>query len=577
MPRIPIITEPSVRDAPVGPSYQSTPDVTAGLRALTGGLDVATGVLDKVIERENHTVAFQAEANIKTEFAKYDAELRKASQGVNAKGYADKVNQWWQEQSQKAGANLTPAQRELVGRSLAASRTQAFQGAIAHQNTELERAESDAFNASQLAEIQRAAASGNPAVAMTSSQLLRDRNAQRGAAKGWSPEQIAEANTRATTALHANVIQQIQQKDPTAALAYFNANKGEIDGTRHAELERALTTASAANDGDQAATKLWATLGPKSYNDPVLLDKMDEQARALFPNDPVRRKAAVDALRERAAAHNAAQAENNAAATNSVMAVYNQTKSLAAMKRSPAWSALPAAKQAEIENHVNGLQTTEINRQFALEGRDLQRLQRQQAELQVKGYAGFERYNDPTVLGTMSRAQVEALLPSLGNQLTAQLLNRFDTLNKSPAALADAKIDHDDMLTVLDQYGFKPYEKAKNEEGKARIGEIQSRLERALTAAQQEQKRVLTREEKLGVINAELAQAVRKPTWFGLSSESVPEVAISTKDVPDSEKQKITDSLLRRFNETNSPMYAPTPENIRRVYLMQLRKPDVKQ
>lgn len=569
MPRVPIVTGPGVRDAAVGPAYQSTPDVTSGLRALTGGIEVATGVLDKAIERENHTVAFQTEANLKTEFAKYDAELRKASQGVNAKGYAEKVNAWWAEQGKKAGGNLTNAQRELVGRSLAAAQTQAFAGALNYQNGELERAEGDAFNASQLAEIQRAAASGDPAVAMTSSSMLRDRNAQRGAAKGWSPEQIADANMKATTALHANMLQGMQQKDPTAALAYFNANKGEIDGTRHAEIERALTVASAADDGDKAARKVWSELGPKSYNEPVLLDKMEERARALYSNDPTRRKAAIDAIKERAAAHNAAQAENNAAAVNQVMAVYNSTKSLAAMKKNPAWSAMPAAKQAEVENHIVALQTAVLNRAAAAEGRADAAEAREQRGLARRGMGAYLVYSDPSVLAGMSDAQVQALLPTLGNDLTNHLIEKKRS-TKTPAGEAEAKIDKQDFDHFADTMGLKPFAE-KTDDEKAQLGALQYRVEQMIYGAQKEKGKPLTREEKNNLMRQELSRTVKVSGWFTNDEKSIIQL---TKDdvqnvvVPPADKAQLVEAMKTMYGRTGNNAFAPNDANLRRFYLL---------
>lgn len=564
MPRVPVVEGPSVREQPVGPTYRSTPDVSSGIGALSRAAGQVADVAFQVAEREDHAVALQTEADIKTSWAKYDADLRKASQGLNAKGYAAKVNEWWAEQAKTAGAALTPAQRALVSRSLAAAQTQAFQSATAYEAGEIDRADSDAFNAAQLAEVQRAAASGDPAVAATSSQLLRERNAQRAAAKGWSPEQLADANMRATTALHANVIQQIQQADPTAAMAYFNANKGEIDGTRHAEIGRALTVAVAANDGEKAATKLWGEMGPKGYNDPVLLDKMEERVRELYPNDAERRKAAISALRERVTAHNQAQAESNAAAVNQVMAVYNSTKSLAAMKRDPAWAAMPPSKQAEVENHIVAMQT-------AVLGRDEAAAQREQRRLQREGFGAYLVYSDPTVLAGMSDAQVQALLPVLGNDLTNHLMEKKRS-TKTPAGEAEAKMDKQDFDHVADQMGLKPFAK-KTDEEKARLGELQFRVEQMVYQAQREKGKPLTREEKMGLMRNEMARTVKVSSWFGLSSDDKPVIGLAKDDVakvviPAADRQQLTAAMQTMFDRTKSPAYAPTEDNLRRFYLL---------
>jgi hypothetical protein len=50
-------------------------------------------------------------------------------------------------------------------------------------------------------------------------------------------------------------------------------------------------------------------MGPKNDIAPVELDKMADAVRAKFKDQPETLKAALQSLRERAAEHNAAQAE----------------------------------------------------------------------------------------------------------------------------------------------------------------------------------------------------------------------------------------------------------------------------
>ena len=161
MPQVPIIRGPSVQAAPQQGGFLDTPDVSSGLRALGVGLGAAAGVAEKAVQRQDNDLALSTDAQVKTEFAQFDADLRKQSQGQKAVGYAEKVNAWWKDKAEKIGENLTVNQKALISRSLVAAQIQSGQAALNHQNNELERSETDSFNAAQIAEIQRGASSGD--------------------------------------------------------------------------------------------------------------------------------------------------------------------------------------------------------------------------------------------------------------------------------------------------------------------------------------------------------------------------------------------------------------------------------
>lgn len=570
MPQVPIVQGRSVQDAPLQGGYQQAADVGAPTRALAKGLGEASDAVDKIVERNNNDVAWRTEAQVKTDFAKFDADLRKQSQGRGAAGYADKVNQWWTDRAKETGGTLNRAQRDLISRSLLAAQTQAYQGALNHQNAELDKSEADAFNASQLAEIQRAAASGDPAVAATSSQLLRERNAQRATAKGWTPEVLAEMNTKATTALHVNMIQDLQQKDPQAALTYFNANKGEIDGTRHAEIQHGLTVAAAGSDGIKAADDIWTKLGPKADGQPVELDKMEAAAREKYGNDKPRLEATMAQIKERAAAQNASEKERAAANTNTVMLAYQKGAGLAKLMTMPEFTALPGSEQVKIRQHIEDRAYASTLRANANDARSDAAEAREQRRLQRQGFAGYLAYSDPAVLSTMSEAQVQALLPSLGNELTNHLMEKKRALVKSPLGEAEARIDKQDFDHVADQMGLKPFAK-KTDEEKANLGELQYRVEQMIYGAQQAKGKALTRDEKNELMRQEMARTVKVSGWF--SNTDTPVIQLSKDDiknviVPDTDRTQITAAMQAMYQRTKSPQYAPTDANLRRFYLL---------
>lgn len=576
MPTVPRYVGPQIDEAPLRGGNLQAPDTRlSGTTSIANGLAGLSDAVDKIQLAQDSQAAFAAETAVKSKWLATDAELRQKYRGANVAGYQEEVAKFWDTARTDQAETLSPRAQKLITQSLGTAKLQAQAGAQHYFTQETERSQDEAFNASQLAEIQRASASGDPAVAATSSKLIRDRNAQQAAIRGWSPEVLDQQNMKATTALHTNMIQDLQQTDPTAAQAYFTANKGEIDGTRHAEIGHALTVASAANDGDKLATDVWNAQGPKGYNDPIALDKMEEAIRAKYPNDAERRKAAMGALRERASAFNASQSEANASAVNTVMGVYNDTRSLAKMKQSPAWSAMPATKQAEVENHITNMQLATLQRANAADARADSAEARAQRKLQRDGFGAYMAYGNVETLSAMSENQVQALLPVLGNELTNHLMEKKRSLGKAADKIVEAKMDQDDFNHVATDMKLDPFD-AKTPEKKAALGELKYRVENLINAAQGQKGKALTREEKMELMRGEMSRTVTTGGLFGttLFADSKPVIQLSKDDVasvvvPDVDKGQIADALKTMYvRDPKNPLYAPTDANVRRLYLM---------
>lgn len=572
MPQVPILKGPSLSENAQQGGMLDTPDVSSGLRALGAGLNATGDQLDKVIQRQDNDIALQTDAQVKTSFMQFDADLRKKSQGQGAVGYADKVNAWWQDQAKTVGENLTNNQKALIGKSLQTAQVQSQAAALGYQNAELERSEMDSFNASQLAEIQRASASGDPAVAATSVQLLTARNAAMAVQKGWTPEVLAGANMKATTALHVNMIQDLQQKDPAAALQYFNDNKSEIDGTRHAEIEHGLDHLAAGQDGANTADSVWKDMGPKQFNQPIDRDGMEAAARKKYPNDVTRQTAAIAAIKERVAAFNASETEFNAGNVNSVMGVYAQGgMTTAQLQRLPAFQALPGKDQATIMDRVDAHINTLISRGAAAEQRADSAESRAQRKLERNGMAAYLDLSEPSNLANMSDAQVQAQLPVLGNDLTKALVEKKRQITKSGGE-PEAKMDNDDFNHVAETMGLKPFEK-KTDEEKAQLGEVKYRVEQLVYQAQQSKKAPLTRAEKTELMTQEMARTVKvSGGWF--SSDADKPVFTLNKDdiadvvIPKADREQLTAAMQAQYATTKSTMFAPTDTNLRRFYLL---------
>lgn len=570
MPRVPLSQGPQGITQAQNGGYLQQVDTGVTGRAVGAALSRVSDAVDKIAERDAQDQAWRTQAEINTAWVQWNAKESEASRGVNAKGYAERVSQWWKDAAETYGKDLSPIAKRLVGRNLMQAQVSALDGASRHENQELDRSRAEALDGSLQAEVSRGAA-GGPAAAAGSVGIIQTNLRQFAAATGKPTEWVAAQEMRYTTALHANVIAGLVQTDPAKAQEYFTANKGQIDGARHDEITKTINATSAVNDGDKAAGQVWESMGPKGYNDPVAMDKLEASVREQFPNDPTRRQAAIAALRERAAAHNAARAEANAGNTNAVYALLDRGAPLARVMRSPEWLALPATEQHKIMLQRENEAAARESRAAAAEQRELAREQRRERQLLLTNGDAYLRYSDPDVLARMSRPQVEATRAVFGFEGAQHLLARYDALQK-PGAIAEARIDKQDFDHIADQMGLDPFN-AKTPDKKKALGELQFRVEQLINTAQQAKKQPLTREEKMALMQGELARQVTvAPGWFGFDRQ-VPVIQLSPEQarrvvVPDAEKAKISEALKAMYaTDPKNPDYAPTEDNVRRLYL----------
>ena len=263
---------------------------------------------------------------------------------------------------------------------------------------------------------------------------------------------------------------------------------------------------------------MWQQFGPSKDGEAVQLDKMEAAVREAYPNDPTRQRAAITGLRERAQAFNAAENERRAQNTNSAWAVYQQTRSLSAMQRSPAFLALPAGEQVKLANEVT-------DRQHMLYVRDVEDANRAEMLKAKQSFPAFLEYSNPTTLEGMSRPQVQALQPYLGNQLTDHLVQKWDSMQTKDAKL-QATIDNEDFNHVADDLGLKPYSADKSEDHKRQLGELKFRTEQLINQVQQATGKPMLREDKMQLMRREMATTVSQSTWLGFGSQDKPVIAM---------------------------------------------------
>ncbi|WP_343684001.1 hypothetical protein [Asticcacaulis sp.] len=358
---------------------------------------------------------------------------------------------------------------------------------------------------------------------------------------------------------------------PAQALAFYEANKDQLAAEDQAAIGSKLQEAAGAQVGLAAVDGVWSTLGPKGPNDGVDKASMDKALRDQFKDNPYALDAAREELDRRFTLHNQTQSETNAENKLAVLELINSGKPY---RTAQAWLDLPATDKMQIQEHQESLAAQRAaraasneQRAFAAEGRSLQRLERKQREMQISQFGNYLTLSDPERLRTMSETQVRALLPQLGNDLTENLLNQKRQLSKAGSSV---NLDPQDFDYIARRFGLNPQSKSPDE--KAKLGLLKFRLETGIDK-QQANGKTMTRRERLDFALSEGAATVRTSEMFGFGNTERPVAMLQPQDikrvvVPSSERPKIAEAMAQRYKATRDPAYAPTEENMKRIYVL---------
>lgn len=559
MPRIPTYDELQVAPAPVrGPNLSSpaSPELFGEAarqqaelgKGLTSAGTGAVAVATVIQERENADSVLRAETAVKDEYLKYERDAQANRQGRFAVGLTEDTQKWWDDALKRHGDALgNDEQRRAFGMRLAATRHTSMQGLSRFEAQQRERSWLDSEAAATGATISLAAANPtNESIANAKTAIL-GATERIGRAKGWTPETLASERMKLTTGLHQEVFNNLLQKDYLAAKSYFEANKAEIDGAKHDSFGKQLREGGkdtlAQNYGDAAVAA------------GLTLEQAIDRARKELSGPE--EEHVVLRLKQR-------YKEQSEAIESEVNKAILGGADLRAVQAMPAFGKLDGEAQRKIVGFMEQQAYTREARAAARESRLDAAESRAERRRTRDGWAAYFTYADPDTLKGMSRDQVANLLPALGAQHTANLLQRWDSFEKNPAKFTEARIDADLFNSVAEEFKLEPFKNKKSPEDKARLGQVRDIVEREIGQAQADSKRMLTRDEKEKVMRTVLAREVSKPTWFGISSEEVPAAAVLPKEkvvVPTADREAIRDALTKRGQQ-------PTDENIRRWYLL---------
>lgn len=301
MARVPVYDGPQVRSNALQPVAQREIDVSSGMRAAGQALGQIGEMADKVVRRDAETEANRIDSEITSGWLQWDAENRRKYQGQNVDEYGVEANKWWDKAREAYGPNLSPMVQQAIGQQLARKKAQALASVAGHIGTEKERFADDAGEKAALTAIEFGVDTGDTVGA---GNQVRKIVAERGSRKGWTTEMVQADQQRLLGTLHLSAITVMAEKDPTKARAYYDANKGEIPATAQARVEQVLK----AEGDNQFAQQFAAQQATKP---------LAEQLKAAGEiTDPERRTKALTEVRNNHAMVKAAQAEQEAAASD---------------------------------------------------------------------------------------------------------------------------------------------------------------------------------------------------------------------------------------------------------------------
>lgn len=576
MPRVPTVAGPTVEERPLSGGFQrslASPDLLAGGARQVGEAGrVMLEVGTQMQERQDADELMRAEAEVKGKYLEWEGEA-KQRRGQQAWGVAKEAGDWWDKEATKTGDALTsPRAKALFSREVVKMRGMAVGAFAGYEAGQRRESLDQSAQASITGSINLAAANpGNTELLTATKDDIVKRHQLRAKINGWVPEVAAGELTRDMTNLHKQVIQGLVRVDPGAAEAYFEANKGEIAGSEHAEVGAFAAKATATRVGEQAADGVWQTMGPKGDRDPVTLDTMEAAIRKQLAGKEEASKAAIAGLRERAAAFKDSRRERDDQLEASVNKAIMGGASGQQLRAMPEFLRLSPESARKIMDYVDNKALRAEQRAAASESRAASAEIRAQGQLTRQGTAAYLVYSNPETLVGMSENQVLNLLPSLGNELTTHLMQQRRALAK-PEKLAEAKMDRDDFNHVARQMQLPVDDKATPDQ-KAQMGELHFRVEQVLEATQRRAGKNLTRTEKMDVVRQEMARSVTVNPGIFSANRDVPVIALTPDQVervviPPADRQQIAEAMQTMYARTKSPVYAPTSDNLRRFYLL---------
>lgn len=274
MPRIPD-TNPMVNAKPLPQVSQNISPGAAAFGAAEaqayGQLGRAVGdVADlafKVYDRNETIRARQAFDAANLESDKLVKDIQTNYRGYNARplegpSATQEAERKFKDLYDAQTKNLSGLAREKFDAAWSSNYASAIGQIRRHEENEVDKADTSASLARMDKAVSDGAAAATPEAVKASTGVINSEARYLGSKQGWSQAQIAEEVNKRTTQMHSNVVSNYLANDrPKDAQAYFEQNKGAIDGRMHDQLTAQINQRMAVVDGSAEADRLFAKYG----------------------------------------------------------------------------------------------------------------------------------------------------------------------------------------------------------------------------------------------------------------------------------------------------------------------------
>lgn len=462
---------------------------------------------DRIAEQRALEKAFEVENKIAEEFKLFEESQLPNRQGEKAAGYRADVEAWWEKTRETYGQELDPRVQRALSRSLGRMRAQATGRAGTFELEQAERVGQVNYEAVQGREAREAAGfgiAGNDAELNTSIKKITDTTRAYLLRKGVPAEAIDEEIRTRVGKVHADVVVGLLQNDPKRAKEYFNRPGVAESFTRaqRAEIGERLAKSVDGEEGAAGAREVWkSAMEGKSYTEAVPYDTLDAQLVKQFEGRPDALKAARAELDRSAALWNRRQTEEQSAGVQGAYELLNAGRSLRQIQASPAWQQMSPQQRDAFSEMLNNRWRTAMARS----AEDRARAERDEEE---RTSDAALIYSDPTVVSKLTREEVMALRPALGDKNYNKVAKAWTDYQNDQVKLSNAKFDNDMFNEVLLSAGYDPKPGTKNKEAAAVVVRARDAIESAIAVEQKQRGRELTAQEKRAVAQGVVAQRV---------------------------------------------------------------------
>lgn len=539
MPTIPASQGPQLRSQALrgAPQQAESSDAAFGgiqarqLMAAGQGLADVGVAVDRIQERRALEKAFEVENKIANEFKLFEEQTLPNRQGEKATGYRAEVEAWWDKTRDTYAKELDPRTQQALSRSLGRMRTQSTGRAGTFEIDQADRVGQVNFEAMRTRETRDGAGfgiAGNEAELNTSIKKITDSTREYLLRKGMPAEAIDEEVRTSVGKVHADVVVGLMQTNPKRAKEYFERPGVATAFTRgqRAEIEARLAQTVDAEEGAGSARDVFgAAMKDKPYHEAVPYDELDGQLVKKFEGKPDALKAARAELDRAASLWNRRQTEEQAAGIQGAYDMLNANRPLRQIQASPAWQRMTPQQRDQFSEMLN-------NRWRAAQSHDIANRERAERAEEARTADAAILYSDPSTLARMSRDEVFALRPALGEKNYVKVAKAWQEYQKDQVKLSNATFDNDMFNEVLLSSGYDPKPGTKNKEAAATVVRARNAIDTAIAEEQKSKKRELTAQEKRTVATSVIGARIRidKP-WYTGGDEEVNLFAADAKDV----------------------------------------------